>query len=182
VLDDDALALRALGDPAIGAQCVRDAGGEYRRYDCLAEAEAENSPPGEVLCRWTRVFKPKVATGNADQELRLTAESLFLSLTEDGGAQVGENAQLKQFLALMLERKRVLKNRGRSIGGHQVYEHMRSRRMIEVAAVEMDTAFFLSVREKLGLLIKDTPEAVAPASEVKSAAMPEDKGARNLGV
>ena len=145
---------------------VRDPGGEFRRYDCLAEAEGENLPPGEVLCRWTRVFKPRPVGVDAERELKMSAESLFLSLTDEGSGDVSENMQLKQFLALMLERKRVLKNRGRSIGGNLVYEHMRSKRMIEVPAGEMDAEFFLSVREKLGLLIKDAPVtvAVAPAA------------------
>lgn len=150
---------------------VRDpAAGEFRRYDCLAEAEGTNQPPGEVLCRWTRIFKPRPVGVNAERELKLSAESLFLSLTEEGSGDVSENMQLKQFLALMLERKRVLKNRGRSIGGNQVYEHMRSKRMIEVPAGEMDAEFFLSVREKLGLLIKDAPAATplppAPPAQV----------------
>lgn len=141
---------------------VRDPGGEFRRYDCLAEAEGQNVPPGEVLCRWTRIFKPRAVGVDAERELKMSAESLFLSLTEDGAGDISENLQLKQFLALMLERKRVLKNRGRSIGGNQVYEHMRSKRMIEVPTGDMDAEFFLSVREKLGLLVKDVPSAVAP--------------------
>lgn len=147
---------------------VRDAAGEFRRYDCLAEAEGGNQPPGEVLCRWTRIFKPRPVGVDAERELKMTAESLFLSLTEEGTEDVSENLQLKQFLALLLERKRVLKNRGRSIGGNQVYEHMRNKRMIEVPAGEMNAEFFLSVREKLGLLVKDVPmgapAAVPPAA------------------
>ena len=156
---------------------VRDeAAGEYRRYDCLAEAEGDNLPPGEVLCRWTRIFKPRPVGVDAERELKMSAESLFLSLTEDGAGDVSENSQLKQFLALMLERKRVLKNRGRSIGGNLVYEHMRSKRMIEVPAGEMDAKFFMSVREKLGLLIKEVPVAApvtqAPAAQVDAAGGP----------
>ncbi len=156
---------------------VRDPGTEFRRYDCLADAEGTNLPPGEVLCRWTRIFKPRPVGMDAERELKLTAESLFLSLTEEGSGDVSENTQLKQFLALMLERKRVLKNRGRSIGGNIVYEHMRSKRMIEVPAGEMDAAFFMSVREKLGLLIKDAPAATTqpaatPPSEPPSATPP----------
>lgn len=143
---------------------VRDPAGEFRRFDCLADAEGTNLPPGEVLCRWTRIFKPRPVGLDAERELKMTAESLFLSLTEEGTGDVSENTQLKQFLALMLERKRVLKNRGRSIGGNQVYEHMRSKRMIEVPSGEMDAAFFMSVREKLGLLIKDAPAQPASAA------------------
>ena len=151
---------------------VRDPSGEFRRYDCLADAEAGHVPPGDVLCRWTRIFKPRPVGVDAERELKMSAESLFLSLTEDGAGDLSENMQLKQFLALMLERKRVLKNRGLSIGGNVVYEHMRLKRMIELPAGEMDAAFFLSVRAKLGLLVKDVPVTVATGPVADAPAPP----------
>ncbi len=143
---------------------VRD-GADFRRCDFLAEAETRFMAPGEVLCRWTRVFKPVVAEANPEQALKLTAESLFLALTGEDALAADENASLEQFLALLLERKRVLKRRGVSVTGNVVYEHMPSRRMIEIPAVEMDAAFFLGVREKLGALLGEPapgPEATGP--------------------
>ena len=134
---------------------VRDAAsGEFLRIDSLAAQENNATISGEVLCRWTRTFKPAPADVNLDRALRLSAESLFLSLTEDPDAPVDENGPLKQFLALMLERKRILRPRGRSADGARlVYEHMRSKRMIEVPAGEMDDAFFLQMRDKLDVLL-----------------------------
>lgn len=154
---------------------VRDAAGEFRRYDCHLAAEGRTSPDGEVLCRWTRTYKPRAAEMNAERELKLTAESLFLSLTEDAAAGVDENGALKQFLALMLERKRVLKNRGTSESGHAVFEHFPSHRMIEVPAGEMDPGFFLAVRDKLGVLVKGgTESAAASARPVQTRGAPDD--------
>jgi hypothetical protein len=143
---------------------ARDAAGEYRRWDCIAAAEGATLPEGEVLCRWTRVFKPPQPEANPERALRMTAEALFLSLTVDGTGGVEENGPLKQFLALMLERKRVVKNRGLSAGGTVVlYEHMSSRRMAEVPAGEMDAAFFAGIRDKLGGLLGESPAATVPA-------------------
>jgi hypothetical protein len=145
---------------------VRDAAtGEFLRADCLAAQEANASFPGEVLCRWTRTFKPIPVGVNLDRALRLSADSLFLSLTEDPDAPVEENGPLKQFLALMLERKRLIRARGTSADGtRRVYEHGRTKRMIEVPAGLMDEAFFLQMRDKLGLLLGGTPGVSASSS------------------
>lgn len=142
---------------------VRDAAtGEFVRLDCLAEHEAAATFPGEVLCRWTRTFRPVVAEVNVDRALKLSAENLFLTLTEDLDAPVEENGALKQFLALMLERKRLVRARGTSPdGSRRIYEHGRTKRMIEVPAGEMDDAFFLQMRDKLGALLGGAGVAVA---------------------
>lgn len=148
---------------------VRDAAGEFRRLDCLAAAETNATPPGELLCRWSRTFKPPGAEANPELALKLTAESLFLSLTEEGVAAVEENGALKQFLALMLERKRVVKNRGHSAGGHLLYEHIRSHRTVEVPAAAMDAAFFAGVRDKLGVLLGERPQPRTMPSPAEAA-------------
>ncbi|MGH8017479.1 MAG: hypothetical protein ACREIA_04200 [Opitutaceae bacterium] len=145
---------------------------EFRRFDCLASAEKDLQITGEELCRWTRTFKPAAREANPERELKLTAETLFLSLTEEGNA-VEENADLKQFLALMLERKRVLKSRGRSPAGHLQFLHPASNRMIEVPTGEMDAEFFVAVREKLGVLLGE-PSPSAP-SQAPGAPSPESE-------
>jgi hypothetical protein len=138
---------------------VRDtATGEFVRADCLAAQESGATFAGEVLCRWTRTFKPVPVGANLERALKLSAESLFLTLTEDPDAPVEENSQLKQFLALMLERKRLVRARGTSAEGtRRVYEHGRTKRMIEVPAGLMDDAFFMQMRDKLGVLLGGTP-------------------------
>jgi len=137
---------------------------DFRRLDCLESVEGDLQISGEFLCRWTRTYKAPERELNADRELRFTAESLFLSLTEEGNP-VEENADLKQFLALMLERKRVLKNRGRSSGGHLQFFHAASNRMVEVPSGEMDASFFVGVRDKLGILLGEPPSASGQAAQ-----------------
>ena len=146
------------GDRIVSFLVRADATGEFVRYDCLAPQEAAAKFAGEVLCHWTRTYKPLPVGVNLDRALKLTADALLLSLTEDPGAAPEENGPLKQFLALMLERKRLIRARGRSSDGNRLlYEHGRTKRMIEVPAGEMDDAFFMQMRDKLGLLLGATP-------------------------
>jgi hypothetical protein len=147
------------GDCVVSFLLRDPASGELRRLDCLEAAEQTAGLVGELLCRWKRLFKPAVRGSDHEREIKLTAESLFLSLADD--ADAGANGPMKQFLALLLERKRVIKARGRSPGGNLLYEHMRSKRMIEVPAGVMDDAFFISMRDKLGALVGE-PRSARP--------------------
>ncbi len=143
---------------------------EFKRFDCLASAQEDLRVTGDELCRWTRVHKPAAREANPERELKLTAETLFLTLTEEGNP-VEENADLKQFLALMLERKRALKNRGRSPSGQLQFLHPATSRMIEIPAGEMDAGFFVAVREKLGVLLGE-PTPPAPSAPPPAASPP----------
>lgn len=169
------------GDRVVSA-LVRDAAGEFSRWDVLADCEAESAPRGEVLCRWTRIYRPAPVQVDQERELKLTAEALFLELTdaqteEPGGADA--NADLKRFLALMLERKRVLKQRGVSENREHIrYEHMPSKRMVEVPAGEMDANFFLEMRAKLGVLLGGGAEPEAPKA---TASTPEPSETEERG-
>jgi hypothetical protein len=135
-------------------------GGEYGRLDFLAAEEERVHPAGEVLCRWVRTFKPPEREVSPETGMRLTAESLLLSLTEDG-TRPEENGPLKQFLALMLERKRVIRSRGATPDGHLLFEHLRSHRLLEIPAGEMDAAFFAGMRDKLDVLLREPADASA---------------------
>jgi hypothetical protein len=154
---------------------VRDDAGEYARFDCRETLEREKAPEGEILCRWTRTFKPVAAVTDHDKELKMSAETLFLSLTseEPEGDGPDENADLKRFLALMLERKRVLKNRGTNRESGTIrYEHMPSKQMIEVPGGEMDVEFFMSMRDKLGVLLGEPAVDEKATQEEKTVAGP----------
>ena len=91
--------------------------GELRQD--LLEAEAgEFSPTGELLGRWVRlVVEPDAEAKNAPATLQ-SAEGFFLSLYEGSSeeeAPAEEKQALRHLLALMLERKRVL----RAVGSRQ---------------------------------------------------------------
>jgi hypothetical protein len=126
----------------------RGSAGELERAD-LREGEVEAwEAPGAVLCRWRHRLRPAAKSeAEARRQTLATAEELFLALlepapandaAEDPGAEARaarERAILLHLLALMLERKRVLKPvRGRP----QCYLLGPEKRVIEVARVELD--------------------------------------------
>ena len=93
-----------------------------------------------------------------------------------------ENERLLQVLAMMLERKRVLRPKGRSGSGanaKQVYEHAKLKSLHEVLAAELSPEFFLSIQEQLAALVGGGgggAKAKGPGEGQEKAA-PENPGA-----
>lgn len=159
----------------VASYLVREAAGEVARRDLL-ESEAGNFPaPAFVYCRWVTAYKPRRAEDNADRALKLTAENLFLTLADPAAEPNPANTPLLQFLALMLERKRLLKPRGLTPDGErQILEHMPSHQTYEVPVGTLDEAFFLRIQEHLDVLV-GAPKAKAadPAPAVAAAGRTE---------
>lgn len=143
----------AEGDRVVSA-LVRTTLLEIVRYDLLAEEEGKFSPEGFVACRWTHLYKPRSKTDNPERALKLGAENLFLALSDPSTEPTPENNRLIQFLALMLERKKVLRARGRSSDGERIiYEHGRLKQRFELPAGELTPEFFVAVQEQLTVLV-----------------------------
>lgn len=138
---------------------VRDpAQPEILRYDVAEAATSGFAPSGTVVCRWVHGYKPRKAGDSPDRALKLTAETLFLTLADPANEPTPENVRLIQFLALMLERKRVLKPRGRtSDGARHVLEHMKTKQLYEVSADELTPEFFVQVQSQLSVLVGEPP-------------------------
>ncbi len=90
--------------------------GMLERIDVHADHQAALIAPGPVLCRWSqRVRAPAESAAAARRAALQSAEEVFLSLFDEpeNGAAQGPAAEardrLKFFLALQLERKRLLK-------------------------------------------------------------------------
>lgn len=144
---------------------------EIVRCDVLEQHLGGFTPPGKVACRWVQAFRPRRAGENPDRALKLTAESLFVTLADPTTEPTPENTRLLQFLALMLERKKVLRPRGRSADGLRLrYEHARSKALFEVPAGELTAEFFVAVQEQLSVLV-GAPKAPA-AAEAATAPQP----------
>jgi len=111
-------------------------GAEIARADILAENAGGFAPDGIELGRWTREVKSHAEEEReARRQLLATREEFFLSLFAGGAADpTGDKGVLKQLLALMLERKRVLRPVGRPAGGVQRYLHTRTRDEYDVPA------------------------------------------------
>jgi hypothetical protein len=146
---------------------VREENGLTGRRDLLESEDANLVKPAQVYCRWVVAFKPRHLEENADRNLKLTAENLFLTLADPANPPSEANTPMLQFLALMLERKRLLKLRGKTEDGdRQIFEHMPSHQLYEVPVGDLDQAFFMRIQEQLGVLV-GTPKpkpASAPAA------------------
>ena len=154
---------------------------EIVRYDLLEQHAAAFTPEGFVACSWVHAFKPRRAGENPDRALKLTAENLFVALADPTTEPTPENTRLVQFLALMLERKKILRPRGlTSDGARNRYEHAKSKAIFEVPAGDLTPEFFVAVQEQLSVLVgapKPNPKAAGAASVVPSpgASPPEEK-------
>jgi hypothetical protein len=144
--------------------------GEVVRYDVLESEAGKFIADGVVACRWVQVFKLRRANENPDRALKLTAETLFLTLADPTSEPTLESTRLLQFLALMLERKRVLRPKGRtSDGAKNIYEHAKTKQLLEVPVGELTPEFFIQVQAQLSVLVGEPKPKVeanpaAPAS------------------
>jgi len=151
---------------------------EIMRYDVLESRVADFAPEGFVACKWVHVFKPRRAGENPDRALKLTAENLFVTLADPTTEPTPENTRLVQFLALMLERKRILRPRGRSADGQRNrYEHARSKAIFEVPVGELTSEFFVAVQEQLSVLVGAPKPKAAVAPAPAAAEVPAVPGA-----
>jgi hypothetical protein len=90
-----------------------------------------------------------------------------------------ENTRLLQFLALMLERKKILKPRGRSAdGARNRYEHAKTKQIFEVPVGELTPEFFIAVQEQLTVLV-GAPKPKAGGPDAPAATAPETAPAEN---
>ncbi|MEY2878603.1 MAG: hypothetical protein RLZZ15_983 [Verrucomicrobiota bacterium] len=160
----------AAGD-RVASFLVRGATLEIVRYDVGAAREAEFTPAGFVACRWVHAFKPR-GQENADRALKLSAENLFVTLADPMNELNAESTRLVQFLALMLERKKVLRPKGASPDGEKnLFEHAKTKQVFAVPAGELTAEFFVAVQEQLSVLV-GAPKAKAPEAAAAAAAEP----------
>jgi hypothetical protein len=151
---------------------VRSVTNEIERYDVLAAEDADFRPAGFVFCRWAQLFKPRQFEENPERTLKLTAENLFLTLADPANEPNPANTPLLQFLALMLERKRLLRPRGVTAdGGRNLFEHAKTHQMYEIPAGELTPEFFVKIQEQLGLLV-GSPKKSPAGTAAETAAPP----------
>jgi hypothetical protein len=145
--------LFAEGDRIVSFLVRSEESGAMERCDVAVSQSEGFSPKGAVICRWVQIHKPKAKNGNAERALKLTAESLFLTLADPANEPSPENTRLVRFLAVLLERKKLLRHRGRSADGvRDRYEHGPAKQVYEVPAEELTPEFFLAVQDQLGAL------------------------------
>jgi hypothetical protein len=140
---------------------VREPTGEIGRRDILATEDAHFTKPGPVLCTWTVSYKPKHGEENQARALKLTAENLFVTLADPAAEPNSANTPMLQFLGLMLERKKILRPRGKTTDGErQIYEHARSHQLYEIPVGTFDETFFVNIQGQLDMLV-GSPKSAA---------------------
>lgn len=151
----------------VASYLVREASGEVARRDLLESEAPRYGQPVFIYGRWVTTYKPRRAEENPERALKLTAENLFLTLADPAVEPNPANTPLLQFLALMLERKKLIKPRGFTPDGQrQVFEHMPSHQNYEVPVGTLDDEFFRKIREHLDVLVgvpRPKPESAGAA-------------------
>src|ERR1039458_7917558 len=141
---------------------------EVVRYDVLESNAAQFAPEGFVACRWAQVFKLRTHE-NPERALKLSAENLFVTLADPANELTVESTRLVQFLALLLEDRKLRRPRGQSAdGAKNVYEHAKTKERFEVPVGELTPEFFVAVQEQLSVLVgapkaAPMPPATTPA-------------------
>lgn len=153
---------------------VRETTGEVARRDLLESEDGQFMPPAFVYCRWVVSFKHRKTTDDdSARMLKLTAENLFLTLAAPEADKSAMNTPLLQFLALMLERKKLIKLVGRTEDGERhIYEHRATHALYEVPVGDLNVEFFQKIQEHLGVLVgtpKPKPAEAAPATATPAA-------------
>ena len=142
---------------------------EIVRHDVLLEKNPEFTPEGKTACSWTHLFKPR-SKDNSERDLKMNAENLFMTLADPQNEPSVETVRLIQFLALMLERKKVLRPKGLNPEkSKNVYEHAKTKQLFEVPVGELSAEFFVAVQQQLTVLVGEGK----PKDEVPSAASAE---------
>lgn len=150
---------------------VREPNGLIARYDILANEDANFPKPAFdfLFCTWTVVYKARRSEENPGRALKLTAENLFITLADPSAEPNDANTPLLQFLALMLERKKVLRPRGTTPDGEkQRFEHAKTHLMYEIPVGTLDEAFFVKIQGQLDLLVGGPKRETEPAPAPKA--------------
>lgn len=143
------------GDRAVSLVYVDDEAGDLGRADLHDNELDQLQLPGQVLGRWTWVMKdPEEGATNAADTVA-SAEDFFFSLFEnEAGDEQDRSDALKHLLALMLERKRVLRPVGtRQTSGTQIYRHVKTKQELNVPIAEISRELMFKIEDTLGDII-----------------------------
>lgn len=154
---------------------VREADGLTGRRDVIESEAANMQAPAEIFCRWVISYKPRKAGENADRNLKMTAENLFVTLADPTNPPDETNTPLLQFLALMLERKKILKPRGQTPdGARNVFEHARSHQRYGIPVGDLNAEFFVKIQGQLDVLVGSPKKKVEESKPAEVSAPASD--------
>ena len=140
-----------------------EASGAVERFDVLESEEGECALPGNRICRWRHTIEEKDESEKEQKKQALqSTEEIFLSLYEESDPESDaeeENAAadetpertrnvLKFFLALQLERKRILRQQGPGR-----FLHIKAKRLFQVPEIELTEDLIREFQEQLPSLV-----------------------------
>ncbi|MGF1485185.1 MAG: hypothetical protein ACFBZ8_12570 [Opitutales bacterium] len=126
------------------------------RADVLTNEEAAFEAPGKVLGRWQRTLKaPAKTEREAEEAEAASAEELFLSL-QQSAAQSEQAQRWAQALAVMLERRRVLRGLGPAKNGQRVLLHVPTRTEHTLPWVEWEPLTLFETIDQLRTVLTDS--------------------------
>ena len=129
-------------------------GGNIERADVLKGHAASFTPNGLLLGRWTREVKERNEEEQAHRaQLLASREEFFLSLYDDDADPSGDKGVLKHILAMLLERKRIIRAMGPADKGLIPYQHASSKQTYLVPVLDLQPAHILQVGASLDLLV-----------------------------
>ena len=146
------------GDRIVSLIYKDEENGELARVDLRTEEIEKFNIPGLVLGRWASVVPNPEDDTVHEREAISSAEDLFFSLFEVEG-EIGEarkeSDMLKHLLALMLERKRVLRAVGdRKKSGEQCYRRIKTNNEINVPICNISTDLMTKIEDTIGDIIQ----------------------------
>lgn len=122
------------GDEVVCLIC-RPPEGELTRFDVLRDQIDNFSVSGEIIGQWKRIITlEKNLKINLQQQLA-NQEEFFFSLFN--GEKSREKEVLKQLLALLLEKKRIIRPMGESLDGIQNYIHIRTKETFKISVSDI---------------------------------------------
>lgn len=132
----------------------KDENGELTRIDLHPDEVAAFSMPEDLLGCWTREVNEDEGRHERDKKIQAIAssEELFLSLF-DGSEDTDERSILKQLLALMLERKRILRPITTHRKGLVEYLHVKTKTHYVVNMHEWEPKKVIALQEQLSMLL-----------------------------
>ena len=143
------------GDKIVSLIYAGDKADELGRGDLLSTEINDFKIDGDLLGRWTCVIEETAPQAEDSTQRFASAEELFLSLF-DGSADVekkvrSESNALKHLLALMLERKRVLRAIGPRVKcGDQLYYYPKNKQEYYVPVVDISTNLMQRIQDVIG--------------------------------
>lgn len=130
--------------------------GNLDRLDAHKDDFDDSKLRGKVIGRWERVVSenPEADERAARKMALASSEDFFVSLFDEGSAvETDEVDVVKQMLALLLERKRILRPQGRASKGVQKYVQVSTKREFSVPQKNLNEELIVKIQNQLGSII-----------------------------